>query len=192
MDSHGLPSVGLPSYRLQDIKSGKSREKPMIAKFARARILSILIAGLVLAGCQSTSGGRTSNKGIGTVLGAVVGAVVGSQLGDGAGKAVATLVGAAAGAVIGQTIGVHLDEADRKTHQAMVEKALDDSQTGQSQQWSNHDNKTSGKIKLLSSYQNDEGKDCHSTEMEITIEGETENENQNFCMMEGNWVPDEG
>ena len=147
-----------------------------------------LVGALVLTGCQTTSNGGSSNENVGTLLGAVVGAVVGSQLGDGAGNAVGAMFGAVAGGLIGNTIGGHLDKVDQKKHAAMVEDALDASEVGKSSHWSNPNNKTSGRIELLSSYVDDDGNDCIDAEQEISISGVIQSDSNDYCMKNGNWV----
>ena len=70
----------------------------------------------------------------------------------------------------------------------MIEDALDGGNVGKSSYWSNPENKTSGRIKLLSSYVDDEGSDCFDAEQEISISGVIQSNDKDYCMKRGNWI----
>jgi len=66
------------------------------------RIVSIAVAGLLVASASAQAGGP--NETLGTILGAAGGGLLGAQIGRGPGKTAATVAGVVLGAAIGNSL----------------------------------------------------------------------------------------
>lgn len=105
------------------------------------RYLAALMAATLLVSCNATGG--VDKQTVGTVGGGVLGGLLGSQFGSGAGRVFATIAGTAAGAWLGNQLGRYLDEQDRATAAAAVQKAA---VTGQPQNWANPQSGVRGRV----------------------------------------------
>jgi uncharacterized protein YcfJ len=79
------------------------------------KILLMVLAGLLIAGCESMGPKAKTGAVTGGVVGAVAGGVIGHQMGSGIEGAA---IGAAVGAIAGGLIGNEIDKADRKALEA--------------------------------------------------------------------------
>lgn len=104
-----------------------------------AKKTSVLLLGssiALAAGCANLSENQWVNKeNIGTLVGVTAGVLIGSQIGDGNGRTAAMIAGALAGGYLGKTIGAKLDDRDREALALQTQQALQNSQDGQSSQW---------------------------------------------------------
>lgn len=91
----------------------------------------LLVAGMSLSGCETTSHAEQ-----GQIIGGVIGGVLGSQVGEGRGRTAAIIVGTIAGAMIGRHIGETMDESDRM----QTATALNHARTNEATTWINPDN----------------------------------------------------
>lgn len=105
--------------------------------------VAVVTIGL-LASCANTE--DMSKREMGTVGGALAGGVAGALLGDGAGRLVAGLAGAAAGGLLGNLIGGVLDEKDEAAVNQQAAAALENTNDGQSVEWSNPDTGSSATL----------------------------------------------
>ena len=104
-----------------------------INKMPYARVMVIVTlfsAGLIFAGCETTTHGQQ-----GEVLGGVIGGVIGAQVGDGRGRTAAIILSSLAGSMIGRHIGESMDDTDRM----LAAQTLNDYRTGESRTWVNPD-----------------------------------------------------
>tara|TARA_R110002110_G_C13469589_1_gene719999 strand:+ start:21232 stop:22047 length:816 start_codon:yes stop_codon:yes gene_type:complete len=102
-----------------------------MTKSTTGKLVAMLLASSMLAGCQTT--GNKSD--IGTLLGGAVGALAGSQFGSGKGRIAAILAGGAIGAFAGRAIGQMLDEQDQIAMQERSAYALATASDGQQVNW---------------------------------------------------------
>ena len=109
------------------------------------QIISISLAILVfLSGCNTLQ----TKEQTGTAAGATVGAVVGALFSDN--KLVGAAIGAALGGIIGNRWGAYLDEKDQQSVATTTEQAIN---TGETQEWSNPENGTSGTTEVVATEQ---------------------------------------
>lgn len=105
--------------------------KPALSNLAAKPIAAVLLAGAVLAACESPPTKRDT----GMVIGGVIGGVIGQEIGRGGGRTAATIVGTLIGAAIGGQIGRSMDETDR----LKTAHTLETVRTGVPSQWVNPD-----------------------------------------------------
>ena len=105
--------------------------------FAKKSSVLLLSSAIALAsGCANLSENEWVNKeNIGTLVGVTAGVLIGSQIGNGSGRTAAMIAGALAGGYLGKTIGAKLDDSDREALAQQTQQALQNSQDGQSSQW---------------------------------------------------------
>lgn len=105
--------------------------------FAKKTSVLLLSSSIAFAaGCANLSENQWVNKeNIGTLVGVTAGVLIGSQIGDGNGRTAAMIAGALAGGYLGKTIGAKLDDRDREALALQTQQALQNSQDGQSSQW---------------------------------------------------------
>lgn len=89
----------------------------------RTRILAVLLAVSIVAGCAVDAGQKEQS---GAVIGAILGGILGAAVTGGRNKEVGVLLGAALGGVLGGQIGRHFDEQDRKRIAEATIQALDE------------------------------------------------------------------
>jgi uncharacterized protein YcfJ len=82
------------------------------------KIVPIIVACGLLAGCQTTDTGN--NQTTGAVLGGIAGGVLGSTVGGGSGRLVATGAGVLLGAMAGSAVGQSMDQPKQ---QVIVQQA---------------------------------------------------------------------
>ena len=92
-------------------------------------IAPVMLAAVLLAGCQGAGTGET----VGTVGGAVAGGLVGAQFGGGSGQLVATGVGTLLGAWAGNQLGQQFDRQDHHRSGVAGQQAF---ASGETQTWS--------------------------------------------------------
>lgn len=107
----------------------------------RLRLFVCCILILTFSGCNATK------EQLGTGIGAAAGAGLGYVLG-GKYQNVAAIGGAVAGAVIGSQIGKYLDKRDKERMNEVTQKAI---VTGKDQSWTNPENRTRGRARVVSS-----------------------------------------
>ncbi|MBT2311830.1 SH3 domain-containing protein [Pseudomonas fluorescens] len=104
--------------------------------------LGAFLSTFFLTACTSSS----TKEDVGTAIGAVVGAIAGYKIGGDKNKELGAIVGGGVGAVIGKGIGRYLDERDQQRMTQSTQQAL---VSGQTQTWSNPENKTSGSARVV-------------------------------------------
>lgn len=104
--------------------------------------LALTISMLTLTSCENMG---TKEK-IGTTLGVITGGIIGNKIGGKDNKAIGTSLGITAGYFIGSSIGKYLDEQDKQRMAQSTQQAI---ATGQTQTWSNTENKTSGQARVV-------------------------------------------
>lgn len=105
-------------------------------------ILICFLVGTLLTSCE-TMGTKES---IGGVIGGGIGGILGNKASSKKDRNTGTALGVAIGAWLGSGIGRHLDEQDRMRMEQTTRRAL---ATGQTQTWSNPDNKTRGESRVV-------------------------------------------
>ena len=137
----------------------------------------------MLQGCSNMN-----KQGGGTLIGGATGALIGSQFGKGSGALVATGIGALAGAVIGGQIGQSMDEQDRKLAELSSQRALENSASGNSVEWSNPDNGNNGYITPTKTFKNNSGQYCREYTQVIIVGGKQEKAYGKACRKpDGHW-----
>lgn len=143
-----------------------------------------LVAGGLLAGCQTMGGPKQT---VGAVGGAVLGGLAGSQIGGGDGRLIATGVGAVLGAWVGSEIGRSLDDADRLAAERASQRAFETAPTGQTTTWRNPDSGNYGEITPTRTYQAD-NRDCRDYTHTIYVDGRSETARGTACRQaDGTW-----
>lgn len=138
------------------------------------RMLSLVLLGLLLGGCQSLD--SRGCEGVGTGLGALVGGIIGSQVGSGSGRTAATVVGVGLGALIGREIGTRLTCEDR---QAMSE-ALDETPAGESRRWRNPETGNEFTMTPRETFARGD-QQCRHFEMQVLVDGEPRSTEGTAC-----------
>lgn len=148
-------------------------------------LLAALAAGL--AGC--TQGGGSWNKqDTGTALGAVAGAAAGAAIGGKDNWWWAAGLGALAGGVVGNQVGAYLDRQDQQTSYQNANYALNNVPDGQSAQWSNPQNNTSGYTKPVETVQTASGQTCRTFQTGVTAQGQSSSGTGTACRQpDGTW-----
>jgi surface antigen len=142
----------------------------------------VLVAGVALAGCNTTGQKAT----LGTLGGAVAGAAIGQAFGGGSGRIAATAAGALLGGFLGNQIGARMDEQDRQYFASAQYQALE---TGQPQRWSNpqsgvYGDSTTGPVYVVNNAQ------CREYTNTIYISGRPETARGTACRNpDGTWTP---
>lgn len=154
----------------------------MMRKLKTPLIASLLIAPLILAGCQ------TSNETIGQATGAIAGGVIGNQIGGGSGRIAATIVGALAGGVIGGSIGRGLDTQSKDAALAAEYNALERGSAGQPVAWQGTSG-TYGQVVPQQPYQVG-SQNCRRYTHTIYIDGTPQEASGTACRNpDGTWQP---
>src|SRR5690606_20306689 len=104
----------------------------------------MMVAGLALAGCQTTQGWGTKQT-VGTGVGAVAGGLAGSKMGKGSGQLWMTGAGALLGALVGSEVGQSLDRADQMYLQ-QAQQSAHSAPIGQRISWNNPESGNSGTV----------------------------------------------
>ena len=162
------------------------------------QVIALILATSMLTACQQpmgragdgvTQGGGTINKqDIGTIGGAIGGGIIGSNVGGGKGKIAGTIAGTLIGAAVGSSIGASLDRADMQYYNQASQRALNNSQNGQSLPWKNPDTGNSGTITPSNYYKNDSGQYCPEFTQTIVVGGKKEQGHGTACRQpDGTW-----
>ena len=150
-------------------------------KFA---VVTILAAGLALAGCADQGTKQT----VGGLGGAVLGGLLGAQVGGGSGRLWATGAGAVIGALVGSEIGRSLDDNDRRNMESTTQAALEHTQSNTTSTWTNPDSGNSGTVTPTRTYQANSGDYCREYQQTITVGGKTEDAYGTACRQpDGSW-----
>lgn len=115
------------------------------------KLITIMIAGVFLAGCESLGGKKQTT---GTILGAASGAYVGSRFGKGSGQLVATAIGTLIGAQIGSAIGKNMDDNDRRMAGNTAVNALENQPDNRVSTWRNPNNDHRGEFVVTRTSEN--------------------------------------
>ncbi len=100
--------------------------------------------------CESSN----DNKIVGQIVGAAVGGYLGSKVGSGITKDISIILGGAAGYILGGKIVNILNDSEKDDFNNVIEDSLNYSPDNTSEKWkSKSDNKTSGEVIPLNSYQ---------------------------------------
>ena len=153
-----------------------------------SNLLAFAAAGLLAAGCSSTTGSSgINNETGGTVLGAVGGGLLGSQVGKGRGRYVGAAVGALAGGLAGNVIGRRLDERDRLLADRAERDAFENGRSGKAVSWRNPDNGRHGQITPEAPYRQGNGY-CRQYTHQVFIDGKSESMRGTACRNpDGTW-----
>jgi len=148
-----------------------------------------LASGIVLLLSACTTHDRGQNETIGTLAGAGLGGYIGSEVGgSGTSGAVGAAMGTLAGAMIGQDIGRRLDEADRIQHARTTQRSLENSPTGQTNEWENPDTRNRGQVQPTRTYENESGQPCREFQQTIIVNGEEVDGYGTACRQaDGSW-----
>lgn len=135
-------------------------------------LISTMIAGIGLAGCESMP--QTLNKQtMGGATGAVVGGILGSKVGKGNGQLWATGIGVLLGTLVGSEVGRSLDKADI----AYAQQANEQAHTvpiGEEILWSNPETGNSGVVIPTNEGQDNTGNYCREYQQTIYVGGQQE------------------
>lgn len=148
------------------------------------RVIPVVLAAVLIAGCQTGGPKQTG----GTLVGAGLGALAGSQIGGGSGRLAAVAIGTLAGAYLGSEIGQSLDRADQAAMQQNANNTLEYGRTGQTTQWRNPDSGHSGTFTPTRTYSSASGQPCREYESEIFVDGQSERVVGQACRQsDGTW-----
>lgn len=164
--------------------------------FRKIALMSTLIAGTALAGCQGTgynggydggtSGGLNKQQ-IGTGVGALAGGLAGSQLGGGSGRLWATGAGVLLGALAGSSIGGSLDKADMAYAQQAQNRAYS-APIGQTISWNNPQSGNSGTYTPVRDGRTSSGSYCREYQQTIYVGGQQQTATGQACQnADGTW-----
>lgn len=152
---------------------------------AALALLAALAAGL--SACTQ-GGGSWSKQDTGTALGAVAGAAAGAAIGGEDNWWWAAGLGALAGGVVGNQVGAYLDRQDQQTSYQNANYALNNVPDGQSANWSNPQNNTSGYTKPVETVQSASGQTCRTFQTGITAQGQSSSGTGTACRQpDGTW-----
>lgn len=144
----------------------------------------LMTGTLLLSAVAMLMNGCATREQTGQVVGGAAGAAAGSQVGGGSGRTIATIGGAILGAAIGGNIGERMDDSDRQ----QAASVLENSETGNSNEWVNPDTGYQYEVMPTNTYQSDAGQPCRDYTMEAVIDGNNETINGTACRREdGTW-----
>ena len=106
------------------------------------KILYFSISLLIITACESNNSNQSEQ--IGSATGAVIGGVIGGKIGKGDGKKLGVGLGAIFSSFMGKIIGRKINELDLKKSSQTTEEALEKTDKGQTNTWSNPDSQNSG------------------------------------------------
>lgn len=134
------------------------------------RIVAVLIAGSLLAGCE----GSGNSEAAGTILGVGLGALIGSSIGHhgSPGRAAGITMGALAGGVIGNQVGKSMDRVDQVVMERSRYETLEHGRSYDTNGWYNPDTGTQGTMTPKPGYKNADGRYCREFQQTITVDGE--------------------
>ena len=144
-------------------------------------MMAALLAGAVLAGCQSAGTGET----LGTLGGAAAGGVIGAQFGSGSGQLAATAAGTLLGAFAGNQLGAQFDQPDYYASNSAGQQAFN---SGQPTTWTSPQSGYYGQVQPTggSYYQN--GRECRNFSQTVYIQGQPTAANGVACRNpDGSW-----
>lgn len=155
------------------------------------RLIAIILAGALLAGCASNAppGQIGANKTTGgALIGAGTGALIGSKFGSGSGKLVTTALGALLGGWLGAEAGASLDRADIAYAQQAQARAQA-GPIGQTVTWTNPDTGNRGQITPIREGRNNyDGAYCREFQQTIYVGGQTQSGYGVACRQpDGSW-----
>ena len=142
-------------------------------------IAPMIVAAVLVAGCQTGGTGQT----VGTVGGAVAGGLVGAQFGGGSGQLVATGVGTLLGAWAGSQLGAQFDQQDHYSSGAAGQQAF---ANGQTQTWSGPNAHGAVTPTGQTFYQN--GRECRNFSQTVYSQGQSQGVSGVACRAaDGTW-----
>lgn len=149
-------------------------------------LMSFVVMGLALAGCQTDNWG--SKQTVGTGLGAVAGGLAGSQMGKGSGRLWATGAGVLLGALVGSEVGASLDQADRMYMQQAQTKAYS-APIGEQIAWNNPESGNSGTyVAVKDGTSKTSGRYCREYQQTVTVGGQQQSAYGTACQQpDGSW-----
>lgn len=149
------------------------------------KLLPILAAALILAGCVNNAGEKQT---VGTILGGVGGAVAGAQFGSGSGRLAMTAVGTLLGAYLGSEVGTSLDRADQLEAQ-QAETLAHSAPIGDTIRWNNPDSGHYGTVTpVRDGTDTASGQYCREYQTTVTVGGKTEDAFGTACQQpDGSW-----
>lgn len=132
-------------------------------------VTPLVVASLLLAGCQSGHGGMASRPG-------------------GSGGAGAPPSGALPGGLVGGPAGHALDDADLAYMSEQTSKALETAPTNQTASWVNPESKAPASVTPTRTYQRPDGSYCREFSQSVTIKGQEQKVNGTACRRsDGSW-----
>ena len=151
-----------------------------------SRILTLIVAGALLAGCAEQQGAPKQTAG--TLIGAGAGGLLGSQFGGGTGKLAAVALGVLGGAFLGSEVGKSMDTVDKQKAASTQQQALEYNRTGVASTWSNPDNGHTGTITPIRTYQAPTGQNCREYRHDVMIGDKSEQVVGTACRQaDGTW-----
>lgn len=149
-------------------------------------LMITLIAGVALAGCNTTQGWGQKQT-IGTGAGAVAGGILGSQVGGGSGRLWATGAGVLLGALVGSEIGSSLDRADR-AYMAQAQNHAYTAPIGETISWNNPESGHSGTYTPVRDGKTQSGRYCREYQQTVYVGGKQESAYGTACQQpDGSW-----
>lgn len=148
-------------------------------------LMSLTVATLILAGCQTNQWGTKQT--VGTGAGAVAGGLLGSQVGSGSGRLWATGAGALIGALVGSEVGASLDRADR-TYMSQAQQRANNAPIGETVVWNNPESGHSGSVTPVRDGTSTSGSYCREYQQTIVVGGEEQVGYGTACQQpDGSW-----
>ena len=140
---------------------------------------------LFITACENNK----DKKLLGQILGSAVGGYLGSKVGSGVTKDLSIILGGAAGYVLGGKIIELLDKKEEKEFNNVIEDSLNFNPDNAKSEWESSSNdKTSGEVIPLNSYQIDK-KNCRDFKKVIKKNKKTYEEQSTACRSkDGNWI----
>jgi surface antigen len=160
------------------------------------RLGAMLVALVLLAGCQQGSNGLGGNEQLlGALLGGAAGGALGSQVATGDTRIATTLVGTLVGGYLGYEIASRLTREDQTQLGAATEEALDAPEAGEPVEWRNPESGNSGTVTAGDVYVRPAGATrtstlpCRDVEQTVVLaDGTSETVTTTACQSEsGTW-----
>ena len=137
-------------------------------------VAPLVIASLLLGGCQGGRGGGMMARPIG---------------GAGGGAPTAPPSGALPGGLVGGPAGHALDDSDLAYMSQQTSKALETAPTNQTSSWVNPESKAPASVTPTRTYQRPDGTYCREFSQSVTIKGQEQKVSGTACRhSDGSWL----
>lgn len=140
--------------------------------------IGVAVVAVSLAACTGPGGSVGPKTAVGGLGGAAAGGLIGAAAGGGA---TGIAAGAILGGLLGGAIGSYLDEQDRQYAAQNAQRALENTPSGTTSNWSNPDNGHRGTFTPQPGYRDAQGRVCREGTNTVWIEGRQESVTNTYC-----------